>query len=98
MGTKSNPGKFDCYAKAKLNEELFTLLERDEHMPHLVRYWAWLKAGNGERWHEDANIGDLRRKIAALAPERAAKLTEALDCADRAAKNRIFRKREKYYD
>lgn len=90
MGTKSNPGKYDCYAKAKPDEELFTLLERDEHMPHLVRYWAWLKAGNAPRFHEAANMDDLRQN-ARTNP----KLQEALDCADRAQQQRILKIRMK---
>lgn len=95
MGTKNNPGKFDCHAKAKPDEELFTLLERDEHMPHLVRYWAWLKAGNGERWHEADNMPDLRQQA-----KHNEKLQEALQCADRAQINRITRKRTnpKFYE
>lgn len=40
MGTKSNPGTYDCYAKAQEDEPLFTLLGRDELAPILVRTWA----------------------------------------------------------
>jgi hypothetical protein len=29
MGTKSNPGPFDCYAKAEPDEPMFVLLARD---------------------------------------------------------------------
>jgi hypothetical protein len=40
MSTKNNPGKFDCYAKAALDEPMFVLLARDPWAPHLVRAWA----------------------------------------------------------
>ena len=40
MGTKTNPGKFDCYAAALPDEPLFTLLARDPDFSALVRDWA----------------------------------------------------------
>lgn len=40
MGTKNNPGDFDCYANAKDDEEIFILLGRDNLAPMVVRYWA----------------------------------------------------------
>jgi hypothetical protein len=40
MGTKSNPGQFDCYEKAAPDEPLFCLLARDKFAPQLVRVWA----------------------------------------------------------
>lgn len=40
MGTKANPGECDCYARALLDEPLFTLLGRDPDAPALVRLWA----------------------------------------------------------
>ncbi len=49
MGTKNNPGKFDCYANADPDEPMFVLLSRDPLAPILVRLWADLRehtAGN----------------------------------------------------
>lgn len=49
MGTKNNPGKFDCYASAEPDEPMFVLLARDPLAPILVRLWADLRehaAGN----------------------------------------------------
>lgn len=46
MGTKNNPGAFDCYAKAAPDEPLFTLLARDSLAPHLTQIWAMIRAGN----------------------------------------------------
>ena len=40
MGTKTNPGKYDCYAKAEPDEPMFVLLARDESAPEIVRAWA----------------------------------------------------------
>lgn len=40
MGTKSNPGDFDCYAKALPDEPMFILLARDPMAPIVVREWA----------------------------------------------------------
>ena len=39
MGTKNNPGTFDCYANAEGDEPMFVLLGRDKHAPTLV--WLW---------------------------------------------------------
>lgn len=40
MGTKNNPGEFDCYAKAEPDEPMFILLGRDPLAADLVREWA----------------------------------------------------------
>lgn len=46
MGTKNNPGKFDCYAAAKDDEPMFVLLGRDPIAPFLVGLWAGLKTAH----------------------------------------------------
>lgn len=46
MGTKLNPGKFDCYDKAEPDEPMFVLLARDPLAPILVQLWADLSEGN----------------------------------------------------
>ena len=43
MGSKNNPGKFDCYKAAELDEPMFVLLARDPIAPLLVQRWAKLK-------------------------------------------------------
>ena len=48
MGTKNDPGKYDCHAAARDDEPLFTLLGRDRHAPTLVRLWALLRMREGE--------------------------------------------------
>lgn len=40
MGTKNNPGLFDCYANALPDEPMFILLGRDPDFARLVRKWA----------------------------------------------------------
>lgn len=41
MGTKNQPGKYDCYQNAEPDEPMFVLLARDPLAPWLVRIWAW---------------------------------------------------------
>lgn len=48
MGTKNDPGKFDCYANAEPDEPMFVLLGRDKHAPLLVALWAGLRSIDGE--------------------------------------------------
>lgn len=43
MGTKAQPGPFDCYAAAELDEPLFVLLARDSKAPHAVRQWVKMR-------------------------------------------------------
>lgn len=43
MGTKNNPGRFDCYANAHPDEPMFILLGRDRIGGSLVRLWAAVK-------------------------------------------------------
>lgn len=40
MGTKNDPGQYDCYAKAEPDEPMFILLGRDPNAPAAVRKWA----------------------------------------------------------
>jgi len=40
MGTKNNPGSYDCYAHAAPDEPMFVLLARDIDAPRTVLNWA----------------------------------------------------------
>ena len=40
MGTKQNPGEFDCYSKAEPDEPLFILRAKDPLAAGLVEQWA----------------------------------------------------------
>jgi hypothetical protein len=57
MGTKNNPGAFDCYANAEPDEPMFVLLGRDKHAPTLVWLWATLRELDGE---DEAKIIEAR--------------------------------------
>lgn len=45
MGTKRNPGEFDCYAKAEPDEPLFILRGKDVSAPYLVEIWTAVRRG-----------------------------------------------------
>lgn len=48
MGTKNNPGEFDCYENAEPDEPIFVLLARDIFAPILVEVWATTREQHGE--------------------------------------------------
>lgn len=41
MGTKNNPGQFDCYHNALPDEPMFVLLARNDTAPDYVEAWAF---------------------------------------------------------
>lgn len=48
MGTKNNPGRFDCLGAAEPDEPMFILLARDPSAPTLIREWVKLRIASGE--------------------------------------------------
>lgn len=58
MGTKNNPGQFDCYASAEPDEPMFVLLGRDKHAPTLVWLWAVLRELDEE---DPAKVSEARK-------------------------------------
>jgi hypothetical protein len=59
MGTKENPGEFDCYDKAQPDEPMFVLLARDPAAPSLIRRWASIRQDdiiNGLRPDSDRGL------------------------------------------
>lgn len=76
MGTKNNPGAFDCYAAADPNEEMFILLARDLDAPYVVRCWADLRE---EQLRQDHRAGLSLKEV----ERRKKKIDEARACADR---------------
>lgn len=40
MGSKNEPGHFDCYANAEPDEPMFIVLARDKTAPLVVEMWA----------------------------------------------------------
>lgn len=72
MGTKANPGRYDCYANALPDEPIFVLLARDPDFERLVRSWC-------EQRQRAVFCGDR--------PEADHKLVEeAMECALRGAR------------
>lgn len=67
MGTKRNPGRFDCYAKAEPDEPLFVLLARDPTAALTVTIWMKLR--------------DLRRRAGPHRVEDAEQIEEAREIA-----------------
>jgi hypothetical protein len=58
MGTKNNPGTYDCYENTDPDEPMFILLARDPLAPALVREWAQRRAET--RGRPDAKIDEAR--------------------------------------
>jgi hypothetical protein len=48
MGTKNEPGKFDCYAAAGNDEPMFVLLGRDPVAPFVIFAWVALRIEAGD--------------------------------------------------
>jgi hypothetical protein len=67
MGSKIQPGKFDCYANALPDEPMFVLLARDPDFWRLVHKWA-------KRRQKDIQCGLRPQSDAAL-------VAEAEECA-----------------
>lgn len=61
MGTKNNPGAFDCYTNAEPDEPMFVLLGRDKHAPALVWLWAILRELDQE---DPAKVHEARQCVA----------------------------------
>ena len=65
MGTKNNPGDYDCYEKAESDEPMFVLLARDPLAPILVDLWASLRAhsaGNPSKVQEARQCAESMRE------------------------------------
>lgn len=69
MGTKLNPGRFDCYAKLQPHEPHFVLMGRDRQSGYLIREWA-------------DNYRRLNEAEGTYTPDKKAKFEEAYKCAD----------------
>ena len=86
MGTKDNPGPNDCYAKAKPDEPMFTLLGRDPLAPDLIDYWADQHLDAAKERLMDVNIGEFSIEKAQVAGNAARKAQEKADEARACAK------------
>lgn len=85
MGTKNNPGKFDCYASAEPDEPMFVLLGRDPTASLVVTVWRAIKTEMRERGAShisDEKLEEARECSLALekwAKDRGSDMTEAFD-------------------
>ena len=71
MGTKNNPGLFDCYKEAGSDEPIFILRANDELAPNIIRFWA-----------EEYRISKLKKsKDNKLTPKQESRYQEARLCA-----------------
>lgn len=68
MGTKLNPGKYECYANAEPDEPMFVLLGRDDRAPSLVEAWAAVSESRGT---DPAKVREARECAAAMRKYRA---------------------------
>lgn len=81
MGTKNNPGQFDCYHAAEPDEPMFVLLARDRLAGHLVSIWSKVRMGDLEA--ASAVFLDMMHKHAVaygMEPD-IEKAGEAIECA-----------------
>ena len=65
MGTKNNPGNYDCYEKAADDEPIFILRANDPLAPKLVRKWVAMDMGEKKhtkktikKWMNAVHIAD----------------------------------------
>ena len=95
MGTKNNPGKFDCYKNAEPDEPMFVLLGRDRLAAHLVSIWSKVRMGDWEAASEVfAHMVREHGLDYCISPD-VDKADEAMDCAMAMFKFREARKAAK---
>ncbi len=83
MGTKNNPGAYDCLAAAEPDEPMFILLARDPSAAWLVEAWLALRADDlrAAESHMRSAAYDLRQAGKPVLPYGSPKLAEAHACA-----------------
>jgi hypothetical protein len=74
MGTKNNPGAYDCYAKLLPDEPHFVLMGRDKHAPAVIKMWAQLRIDDGE---DPAKVAEALTCVGAMMHWRAKQKGEA---------------------
>jgi hypothetical protein len=90
MGTKNNPGQFDCYEKAEPDEPMFVLLGRDPVASLLVRLWIEIRskmAGTEQAILDEAERCAAAMELHALEKGKAAKMAAAVKVFDQMAMN-----------
>ena len=56
MGTKNNPGKYDCYHRAEGDEPMFVLLGRDPAASVVVTFWRSLREKMGLSYNDPKSV------------------------------------------
>ena len=64
MGTKANPGSYDCYSKAEPDEPMFVLLGRDPVAAAAV--WLWIQIRKEMGTTEEPMLDEARACMRAL--------------------------------
>jgi len=60
VGTKNDPGNFDCYANAEPDEPMFILLARDKSAPDVIDLWADIREEKDEDGSETQKVINAR--------------------------------------
>lgn len=84
MGTKNNPGEFDCYADLDPDEPHFVLRATDPQAPALLRKWASdrdAKLPDRIRYLGGDSRGTWEQPDADYVARQQAKIAEARYCA-----------------
>jgi len=88
MGTKNEPGVYDCYAKAEPDEPMYVLLARDPLAAHLIHLWVFLRAHDWvSMFHELAGL----MAIALSEPRKADDDPKLIEAQQRAVKMAAWR-------
>ena len=87
MGTKNDPGAFDCYANAAPDEPMFILLGRDPVASCVVEFWVLMRCAIDK--HEPEKLEEARAcatkmrmyvaDLGAANPEKSVDLARAVD-------------------
>lgn len=88
MGTKNDPGKFDCYANAAPDEPMFILLGRDPAAAMALVFWCELRVELGLNGANDSQIKDAQdcyKKMVEEAQKRGKNVGAALVAFQRMA-------------
>lgn len=82
MGTKNNPGDYDCYAKLEPDEPYFLLRGKDPAAPYLTMMWAASRRGDWNGMLDLVNAMVINKEInARVSHEEHSKLAESRQCA-----------------
>lgn len=74
MGTKNNPGRYDCYANAEPDEPIFVLRGSDTTASVVVHFWRLLKEEMKEQGASNISAEKLEEaRACALAMAQCAK-------------------------